>query len=215
MKKFKDPSDWDRLLTLLNLENSNFPEDHDNPWAYRDFPINKTVGYPSMDPFTGEEVLNCIDDPRYYIIHKFISDYNRESKYKAIEKVNEGLSYIPVTEWFLVSKGKGTNIGIEQGSLLYYNNNKFGKRVPMAYIGSRKELKDKIFGIVGISKTFVKVEDPDTGKRYRVWPDELEAVSAFPIVPEGSVEGTRRNNLKSLVEGLKPEYEALLKKVKR
>jgi len=216
VSKDVDFLDRERLESIKKIEEENFPP-YGDPWAFKDYPIERYISRTFINPFTGEEDPIAMKDPRFEILEDLLDKYNVTHKYNAVKKITEGASHVLLKDWSLKSLGdQGSGISITQTPFIYYNIEKYRETTPVVYSGTRKALIGKVFSIIGYSKNFTKVMDIDTGIEYRVDPKELEVTSVFPIgaSPSEAVESIRRAAFTRVINKYKPGYEAMLRKAK-
>jgi hypothetical protein len=169
----------DRELELLNKSS----------WELKDKPISYNISDVYMDPFSGY--------PRSITLKALIESYN-DSNFEKAEKIiwKDNSKYINVVilpKWSMNSMdaSKG-DVYFTQEPCAYvdmYNSFDHIDEKKYIYKGKiRKGFKGKVFIIKEKGKTFYKVQDITSGKRYKFWPEDLEEIDSEYITDWGNAE---------------------------
>jgi len=88
VSKDVDFLDRERLESIKKIEEENFPP-YGDPWAFKDYPIERYISRTFINPFTGEEDPIAMKDPRFEILEDLLDKYNVTHKYNAVKKITE------------------------------------------------------------------------------------------------------------------------------
>lgn len=156
------------------------------PWELKDYPISVNIGETYLDPFTGRPGFVYRRDPRYMELQKLVKDSNDSNFNKADIKFGLGAGAAILPKWKISYGGMGKDLLFHQEPCAYIDiGNNFDEMDKRKFIYRgrvRKDLKGKVFIIWEKGKKFYKVKDISSGKKYKLWPEDLEEVESEYVI---------------------------------
>ena len=160
-------------------------------WELRDQPISTNVSEAYIDPFTGRPTWTFKRDPRYQALENLLEVSNKDNYTKASIRFNkesrkpENVVILPKWNMLFCHRSEGDLTFVQEpcayidicDSFDHINERKFIYRGRI-----RKELRGKVFIIDKKGKKFYSVKDIGSGKRYKLWPEDLEEVDSEYII---------------------------------
>ena len=161
------------------------------PWELRDQPISSNVVESYLDPFSGEVTHTYKRDPRHKALRELIENYNDSNLERAGEVIRNNNSrytnvvVLPRWDMLPMDRSKGDVAFVQEPCAYIDMYNSFDHIDERKYVyrgKTRKGFKGKVFIIKEKGKTFYKVQDITSGKRYKFWPEDLEEVDSLYII---------------------------------